>query len=163
MKLGKLFTDQCGEQAASIISRAPFISQEIWKQRSPRDRQCRQRVCQGLFVEDQDLSNVPRFKPGQQIPVTIRVQIPHGGKAQLVLMDVNAQQPFQSQGEIVVLQDLGANFGNPRQPRVQTFSVQVPPDLSPACDQPGKCAISFRWQVRRTEKYDICSLMTIGE
>ncbi|KNZ55181.1 hypothetical protein VP01_2745g1 [Puccinia sorghi] len=117
-----------------------LISQEIWKKSS---RQCRRRICQGLFVEDQDLSKVPKFASGEEIPVKILIQVPHGGKAELILVDMVAEKPVQSQGKTVVLRDLGAQFGNRQQPRVQKFSVKVPSDASQNCSEPGKCAISL--------------------
>ncbi|KAA1096286.1 hypothetical protein PGT21_011729 [Puccinia graminis f. sp. tritici] len=161
MVVGKTFTSTCGVRASGIIKRSPFINQEAWKVTSP---QCLQRRCQGLFVEDQNLQNIAKFISGQDIPVTIQVQVPHGGIAKLLLMDMTAQRPVQSEGSDLVLKDLGRNFGVPAQRRIQKFIVRITSEQADACQKSGgTCAIAFHWQVRTNEIYEICSLVSIHD
>lgn len=154
MLIQQAFLQNCGKQAAGILIRAPTISQEIWKRVA--NRPCAQRICQGAFVQDQDLSTVPKFLFGQNIPVTIRVQVPHGGNAQIFLMDVVGQKTL---GKLL---DLGF-FGTRKQPAVQTFNVQVPQSATGGvdCGTVGNCALGFLWQVSARETYQSCSLITL--
>ncbi|KAH9456842.1 hypothetical protein Pst134EA_020754 [Puccinia striiformis f. sp. tritici] len=154
---GAEFRRQCGQQAFGIVKGAPFISQESWKKRS---RQCKDRICQGLFVKDQNLAAVPNFAPGAKIPVSIDVQIPHGGVARLLLVDMKNEKTFQSGGKDIVLQDMG-RFGTKR--KVEIVTATLPTATPKECSEPGRCAISFSWIVNQGESYDICSLITIGK
>ncbi|KAA1118487.1 hypothetical protein PGTUg99_004402 [Puccinia graminis f. sp. tritici] len=135
MQLGNEFSSKCGLGATAVIKKDNFISQELWKKQA--SSQCKARRCQGLFLKDQDLSKVTNFPPGKDIPVTIKIVVPHVGKAQLFLIDM------QGKKQDLFLMDLGDQFGKGKAfNSFQDFQVKLPSEKSKDCVQPGKCAIA---------------------
>lgn len=156
MMIGKKFRQQCGRKTFGVLRKDPFIRRESWAPGSG----CAERKCQGAFVEDQNLSKVPKFKFGEEIEVTIRIQISHGGPAQIFLMDVKNQK----QG--VQLVDLG-DFGTPTSAKIQKIKLKLPEkDADTAnCTEAGTCALAFNWlvQEKEVESYEVCALITLKD
>ncbi|KAK7936672.1 uncharacterized protein PG986_015110 [Apiospora aurea] len=114
---------------------------------------CNLWLCKGLQFAD-NVANVQRYQPGQEVNIKIKLTIPHTGNANVSVVDTKANKIV---GSPLVSWEEGT-------PKDQVdFNVTIPEDLGDKCAAAGACVLQWWWYgTGARQSYETCVDFTVA-
>ncbi|KAF1993656.1 hypothetical protein P154DRAFT_378676, partial [Amniculicola lignicola CBS 123094] len=116
-------------------------------------------LCKG-FKYDDNTANVQSFTAGQNVSITVDIRAPHGGPANVSIVDTATNTVI---GEPLISWQLYGSTSQPIQADQENFSVTIPSTLGSKCSTAGACVIQWFWDSASiNQTYESCIDFTVG-
>lgn len=134
----------CGQASFNAIERDPtgFIEEQV-----PFNAACEPTLCRGMLFSDQPTENIQVVTPGQSMEMSIDCTIPHGGPANVSLVDTTTDGAGTIIGSFLKTFDDFCPKPGPA-PLDQTslqFTLPSAAEIGTRCENPGDCVVQLFW------------------
>ncbi|KAF8312629.1 hypothetical protein DL93DRAFT_2081883 [Clavulina sp. PMI_390] len=141
---GNAFQQQCGTPSFQSVTSDPTGHIE---EQEPFNAGCQPTLCRGMLFQDQPASNVQQVIPGQAMNMGVDCTIPHGGPANVSLVDTTVG------GAGVILGSFLATFsdfcptsgGTPADQSNIQFNLPSANVIGSKCQNAGDCVVQLFW------------------
>jgi len=141
---GNAFLQKCGQPSFNSVQGDPTGHIE---EQEPVNAGCDLTLCRGMLFEDQPSSNVLTVNPSQKMQMSVDCTIPHGGPANVSLVDTTTGGSGTIIGGFLATFDDFCPTSGPT-PADQTNLQYTLPDASTIgnkCSTPGACVVQLFW------------------
>ncbi|KAH8929971.1 hypothetical protein BT69DRAFT_1235465 [Atractiella rhizophila] len=143
---GAALTSICGSSSTRAITSdaTGHIEEQL-----PILSSCPLTLCRGMQFDDQPAENVQVVKPGDEMTMRVDCTIPHGGPANVSLVDVNGAK--SKEGEVIgdflkTFDDFCPTDGEtPADQSKLTFKLPSAKVIGDSCSQAGDCVVQLFW------------------
>ncbi|EJD41108.1 hypothetical protein AURDEDRAFT_115624 [Auricularia subglabra TFB-10046 SS5] len=152
----------CGQASFARLNLDP--SGHIEEQ-EPVNAGCDLTLCRGMLFADQPKANVQRVAPGQAMTMEVDCTIPHGGPANVTLLDTTDRGSGRIIGDrfLKTFDDFCPVPGPA--PADQTnlqFALPSAEDIGDSCQQDGQCVVQLFWATPDlSQNYYYCVDVTV--
>ncbi|EIN11151.1 hypothetical protein PUNSTDRAFT_111414 [Punctularia strigosozonata HHB-11173 SS5] len=141
---GNAFLQKCGQTSFNSVKGDPTGHIE---EQEPVNAGCDLTLCRGMLFQDQPASNVQKVTPGQQMTMGVDCTIPHGGPANVSLIDTTAGGSGAVIGSFLKTFD---NFcptsgGTPPDQSNLQFNLPSASEVGTKCQNAGDCVVQLFW------------------
>jgi len=154
---GQNFLAACGQTSFDSVKGDP--TGHIEEQEPVPSTGCELTLCRGMLFSDQPSTNVQTVTPGQSMSMSIDCTIPHGGPANVSLLDVTGGGNGQPIGSFLATFDNFCPTSGPT-PANQTNLQYNLPDAATVgnkCQNAGDCVVQLFWATPDfTQNYYYC-------
>jgi hypothetical protein len=160
---GPKHLEVCGKPSYDRLLLDP--SGHIEEQLPIASSDCELTLCRGMLFEDQATTNIQRVTPGQQMTLGVDCTIPHGGPANVTLLDTTGGGPGRIIGGFL---KTFADFcptsgGTPADQSNLQFTLPQDDDIADACREDGQCVVQLFWATPDlSQNYYYCVDVTVG-
>ncbi|KAJ7038208.1 hypothetical protein C8F04DRAFT_998113 [Mycena alexandri] len=141
---GNNFLQTCGQSSFNSVKGDPTGHIE---EQEPVNAGCDLTLCRGMPFSDQPASNVQTVKPSQAMAMNIDCTVPHGGPANVSLIDTTVGGSGAFVGQFLATFDNFCPTTGPA-PADQTNLQYTLPDaatIGNKCQQAGDCVVQLFW------------------
>jgi len=141
---GNNFLQKCGQASFASVQQDPTGHIE---EQEPVNAGCDLTLCRGMLFSDQPASNVLTVNPSQNMQMGIDCTIPHGGPANVSLIDTTVGGSGAFVGGFLATFDNFCPTSGPT-PADQTNLKYTLPDaatIGNKCQSPGDCVVQLFW------------------
>ncbi|CAK5280220.1 unnamed protein product [Mycena citricolor] len=141
---GNAFLQKCGQASFKSVTGDPTGHIE---EQEPVNAGCDLTLCRGMLLQDQPAGNVQQVNPSQAMSMQVDCTIPHGGPANVSLVDTTTGGSGQIIGGFLSTFDNFCPTSGPT-PTDQTNLQYRLPDASTIgnkCQSPGDCVVQLFW------------------
>ncbi|KAJ7634300.1 hypothetical protein DFH06DRAFT_685095 [Mycena polygramma] len=141
---GNNFLQQCGQASFNSVQSDPTGHIE---EQEPVNAGCDLTLCRGMLFSDQPASNVQTVQAAQNMEMDIDCTVPHGGPANVSLIDTTTGGSGSFIGSFLSTFDNFCPTSGPT-PTDQTSLKYTLPDaatIGNKCQTPGDCVVQLFW------------------
>ncbi|VDC00504.1 unnamed protein product [Peniophora sp. CBMAI 1063] len=141
---GNAFLDKCGQ--ASFNSVKGDETGHIEEQ-EPVTAGCELTLCRGMLFEDQPTANVQKVSPGDSMTMEVDCTIPHGGPANVSLIDTTVGGSGEVIGSFLkTFDDFCPTSGKTPADQAKTqFTLPTADVVGDKCQTAGDCVVQLFW------------------
>jgi len=141
---GQSFLATCGQTSFSSVSSDPTGHIE---EQEPVNAGCPLTLCRGMQFADQPASNVQTVTPGQAMSMAIDCTIPHGGPANVSLIDTTVGGSGAFIGSFLASFDdfCPTSGGTPANQSNLQFKLPSADVIGSKCGTAGDCVVQLFW------------------
>ncbi|KAK7064235.1 chitin binding protein [Favolaschia claudopus] len=141
---GNAFLQTCGKPSFNSVQNDPTGHIE---EQEPVNAGCDLTLCRGMLLKDQPSSNILKVQPLQKMSMSIDCTVPHGGPANVSLVDTTTGGSGSIIGGFLKTFDNFCPTDGPA-PADQTNLQYALPDaktIGNKCQNPGDCVVQLFW------------------
>ncbi|THH05940.1 hypothetical protein EW145_g4426 [Phellinidium pouzarii] len=145
--VGSAMTSVCGGTIEGMLGSDIYMNQQQLEMNSHNSEftdECLLFQCKGTQLAD-NTANVHAFTQGQTIPITVFIQAPHTGVANVSVIDLKSNTVI---GEPLISWTDYASTSHTIPANNTQFSVTLPTNLGSTCSTAGNCALQWWWDAR---------------
>ncbi|KAF7347837.1 Chitin binding protein [Mycena venus] len=141
---GNAFLQKCGKPSFASVQGDPTGHIE---EQEPVNAGCDLTLCRGMLFEDQPSSNVLTVKPSQNMAMSIDCTIPHGGPANVSLIDTTTGGSGSIIGGfLATFDDFCPTSGQtPADQSNLQYTLPNAATIGNKCQNPGDCVVQLFW------------------
>ncbi|KAH7100414.1 hypothetical protein BKA62DRAFT_620075 [Auriculariales sp. MPI-PUGE-AT-0066] len=142
---GPKHLEVCGQTSFDRLQLDP--SGHIEEQLPVATDACELTLCRGMLFEDQPAASIQSVAPGQELSMAVDCTIPHGGPANVSLLDTTGGGTGRVVGSFLKsFDDFCPTSGTiPADQSNLTFSLPSAAEIGSACQNPGDCVVQLFW------------------
>ncbi|EIM85095.1 uncharacterized protein STEHIDRAFT_122996 [Stereum hirsutum FP-91666 SS1] len=141
---GQNFLSACGQTSFDSVKGDPTGHIE---EQTPVTAGCELTLCRGMLFSDQPASNVQKVTPGQNMAMAVDCTIPHGGPANVSLVDTTAGGSGEVIGSFLKTFDdfCPTSGGTPADQSNLQFTLPNADAVGSKCQTAGDCVVQLFW------------------
>ncbi|KAH7100500.1 hypothetical protein BKA62DRAFT_706502 [Auriculariales sp. MPI-PUGE-AT-0066] len=153
----------CGQTSFDRLVKDP--SGHIEEQEPVTSDACELTLCRGMLFEDQSSANIQRVSASQQMNLAVNCTIPHGGPANVTLLDTTGGGAGRILGGFLKTFDdfCPTSGGTPADQSNLQFTLPSATDIGTSCQQDGQCVVQLFWATPDlSQNYYYCVDVTVA-
>ncbi|KAF7306922.1 putative chitin binding protein [Mycena indigotica] len=141
---GPAFQEACGTTSFNAVTNIPDGHIE---EQEPVTPGCELTLCRGMLFEDQPSTNVLKVKPLQKMQMAVDCTIPHGGPANVSLVDTTVGGAGEIVGSFLkTFDDFCPTTGAiPADQSTLQYTLPDAATIGTKCRRPGECVVQLFW------------------